>query len=93
MMDFELAPRKAAKEVWENIKVYGCNFHFNQALRRKVRSFPRLSVYLMRSQPAKKTLKMFMRLSFLPASSVGKGIQVKLVFRICFGKYNLFFRL
>lgn len=77
MMDFETSSRKAAREVWPDIKVYGCNFHFNQAVRRKAKSLPRLSLALQRNRAARTTLKMFMRISLLPADRVKKGFKVK----------------
>ena len=33
--DFELAMHQGAKDVWPNIMIHGCYFHFNQALRRR----------------------------------------------------------
>ena len=76
MMDFELAPRKAAKETWTGIKVLGCNFHYNQALRRKAMSIPGLSRLLKRNRRANENLRMFMRVSLLPLNRFRNGMMV-----------------
>lgn len=78
MCDFEAASRRAAREVWNGVKVYGCNFHYCQALSRKAKKFARLRKALNvrgANNNAKKALKMFMRLSLLPIRHVYDGIR------------------
>lgn len=76
MSDFELPARNACKEIWSDIHVFGCNFHYAQALRRKAKSIPQLSRLLMQNRNASIVLKMFMRLSLLPVNRVQNGMRV-----------------
>ena len=78
MMDFEFSARKAAKEVWNGIEIRGCNFHFAQALRRKAKTFPRLSFMLRQNQAARTALNMYIRLSILLANRVTAVFRVNL---------------
>lgn len=74
MSDFEKASRSAAKAVWPDIELVGCNFHFCQALRRKAASLTELSRYLNGHSAIYTSLKMFMRLSLLPLNRVEEGL-------------------
>lgn len=60
--DFELAIRLALLQIWPNINVYGCNFHFCQTLRRQARSLESLSANLVAGVLHNKVLTMFTRL-------------------------------
>lgn len=73
MVDFEKASRKAARLVWPGIDVKGCDFHMNQALHRKAKSFPLLNHELRHNARARFALKMIYRISLLPLNKVKSG--------------------
>lgn len=77
MSDYERAIRLAVKDVWPRSSISGCNFHFCQALRRRVATKHPEIVRLMRyKNSAKVALRMFMRLSLLPnEKDIKKGIK------------------
>lgn len=75
MSDFERASRNAAVQVWEDIELIGCNFHFCQALRRKASSLPELAGQIRGQTTHHDILKMFMRLSLLPLERVDEGLN------------------
>jgi hypothetical protein len=72
--DFEVALRQGLVEVWSEIKVSGCNFHFCQALRRKAKSMPRLATKITGNTLHHTVLFMYMRLSLLPIDHIKAGI-------------------
>ncbi|KAG5666169.1 hypothetical protein PVAND_017699 [Polypedilum vanderplanki] len=72
--DFESGIKKSLKNVWPEISILGCNFHYCQALRRKAMSLQGLSTKI--NNKYKKhgfILKMYMRLSFLPIDRLEAG--------------------
>jgi hypothetical protein len=73
MIDFELAPRKALREVWPKAAINGCNFHFAQALWRKARLLEEMKI-VRQNETAKKILKMYTRLSLLPLEKIDQGV-------------------
>ena len=74
-VDFEMAIRNAVKNVWPEINVFGCNFHFCQALRRKARSMDYLLERIENSPKHAEILMMFMRSSLLPLNMINDGID------------------
>jgi hypothetical protein len=75
MSDFERAARSAGSEVWPDIELIGCFFHFCQALRRKAASLPSLSTRITGDTDHHNGLKMFMRLALLPLDRVLAGLE------------------
>lgn len=73
MSDFEKAARGAAREVWPNARIAGCNFHFTQALRRRANFNQILSRELRINNQAKFALKLFFRLSLIPKRFLSEG--------------------
>ncbi|XP_070504252.1 uncharacterized protein [Chironomus tepperi] len=74
-LDFEMAMRNAVRNIWPQINVSGCNFHFCQALRRKASTIDYLFEAIERSPKHKEILMMFMRSSLLPLEMVYDGID------------------
>lgn len=74
-MDFEMGLRNAAKNVWPEISVFGCNFHYCQALRRNAKSYDYLFKKIENCRKHKEVLKMLMRASLLPIEMVYDGID------------------
>lgn len=74
-MDFEIGLRNAAKNVWPAISVFGCNFHYSQALKRKAESYDYLREKITNCPKHKEILMMFMRASLLPMEMVFDGID------------------
>lgn len=70
IIDYENAMRIALKNVFPNIPVYGCLFHFTQALYRKMASMPELFKIVRSNQDAKFLFRKFLALAFLPADKV-----------------------
>jgi hypothetical protein len=73
--DFELGLRNALTKIFPNVTTYGCNFHFNQALRRKASKLPSLSAKITGKTSHHKCLLMFMRLSLLPIDKIVTGLD------------------
>lgn len=80
--DFEKAIRGALIQAWQNIEIYGCNFHYCQALKRQARSFEGLSASLLASELHIQVLTMFTRLSLLPLERIMTGFGALLQFII-----------
>lgn len=72
-MDFEMGMRNAVKNVWMDINVFGCNFHYCQALRRNAMDF--LQDRIENSPKHKEILLMLMRSSLLPLDMLHDGIN------------------
>lgn len=75
MSDFERAPRNAARQVWPDCDIQGCNFHFCQAIRRKTLEFPLLKEAMKINSEARLIVKMLQRLSLLPIGNVIEGLE------------------
>jgi hypothetical protein len=69
MADFEPASRNAAHEIWENLIVHGCFFHFTRALYKYVQSVG-LSRCFMREVAFKSWIKKIMSVPLLPANEI-----------------------
>lgn len=76
MSDFEKAARKAARRIWPNARIAGCNFHFNQALTRHAKSIPILRHELKTNGSARFALKLFHRMSLIPEQHLREGKNV-----------------
>lgn len=72
--DFEQALRLALKNVWPQVTLIGCNFHFCQSLRRKASTQEGLATVITGATVQHTILKMFMRLSMLPLHRVNVGL-------------------
>jgi len=72
LMDYERAAINAVTEVFPEVQVKGCSFHFRQALMRKVHQVGLKNVYEEGScYPSARTwLRMIMAMSMLPAFAV-----------------------
>lgn len=80
MIDFELASREAAREVWPDSSIDGCNFHFAKALRKKASKLGFLSRNY-KSKEIRTTLRMYMRLSLLPIEKITEGVDTILAYQ------------
>lgn len=73
MMDFELAARKAAEEVWtEDFTLNGCYFHFSKAINKKASE---LGLFQSEKEETHMIVRCFMRLALLPLDRVDAGIE------------------
>lgn len=70
MADWEGSSRKAAREVWGSVPIYGCNFHFCQALKRKA-----VDMGVFSDNTERLIVRLFMRLSLLPRHKIAEGLQ------------------
>lgn len=81
MSDYEKGPRLAAKEVWMNVEVNGCLFHYTQALYRRAKKMPLLRSGLRHRRGdnlTKNILKMYLRLPLVPVNSIEEAfIEIK----------------
>lgn len=71
MVDFEKGLRNAAKKIFPNIKLQGCNFHHVQALRRRAKKTEGLSTKIM--YKSQHHFILFMRISLLPIRRINNG--------------------
>jgi MULE transposase domain len=72
--DWESALRSAIRVTWKNIKIFGCRFHFAQALRKHALSL-KLFKLLKSSREASRCFEMLTKLCLLPESSIEKGYE------------------
>lgn len=70
IIDFEKAMRASIKTVAPNLPIYGCWFHFAQALRRKMASMKDLFDLIRKDKNAKLIFRKFQCLALLPAHSI-----------------------
>ena len=69
MSDWETAARNAFKQVYTNIKLYGCWFHFIQRIWKKVQKLGLCESF--RNNPeVTKYVRQLMAIPFLPASLI-----------------------
>lgn len=73
IIDFENAMRAALKKVAPNLPVFGCLFHYNQALHRKMASMTTLFNLIRSNQDAKFVFRKFQALALLPPNMVEDG--------------------
>lgn len=77
MTDYEVAFRKALRELHTDIVLNGCWFHFCQAIRRKAMTIKVLSALLRTGDvTTKKLFFKFMALPLLPANKIEEGFQL-----------------
>ena len=97
MCDYEMSMRKAAKEVWTNVQVKGCWFHYIQAIRRKIISLRHLSRFIKINQFAYSTMQMFLHLPLLPIEKIENGFNAIVEFQLFhdlsqhFDEFNKYF--
>lgn len=77
MSDYEQGMRKAAKEVWPNVKTPGCAFHYRQAIRKNYQKQvlhkpPKMSQAATAHAMVR---RMVMNLQFLPAHLIFAGAR------------------
>lgn len=70
MTDFELGLKNAAREVFRDVKLISCWFHFTQALNRRFQKLPSSVRY---SFDCKEFIAKFMALPLLPAALIEKA--------------------
>lgn len=70
IIDFENAMRLALKIVCPNLPIYGCLFHYMQALQRKIKSIPSLFQLIRTNPDAKFLFRKFQALALLPANLI-----------------------
>lgn len=70
IIDFEKAMRAGIRKVSPNIPILGCWFHFAQALRRKMASFPNLFTLIRNNPAAKVIFRKFQSLALLPYDKI-----------------------
>ena len=71
--DFEVGAMNAARSVFPNYKICGCNFHFNAALIKRVKDLkPQTSFYDRRSK-VRRHVQMLASLAHLPEENVEEG--------------------
>lgn len=70
MSDFEIAMRRALKEVFPNTKLISCWFHFTQAAKKRAMQTPQLIPYLLQSEEARAIYYKLLSLPLLPAHSI-----------------------
>lgn len=77
MTDFERGLRKALANVYPNVRIRGCWFHFCSALRKKSRALGMNTLFTQRPN-AKMIIKMLMSLPLLPPENFQEGYnQIK----------------
>lgn len=97
MSDFERAMRKGAKNVWKLCVLNGCVFHYRQALSRRSRVEKKLSDKLSKSLNARRVLRLYMNIIFLPVHLIDEGLMVIRQFQKnhklakCFKSFNTYF--
>ena len=69
MSDWEAAPRKALKELFPNIKLFGCWFHFTQRIWYKTQKLGLTESFKDNIEVARYT-RQLMSIPFLPASLI-----------------------
>ncbi|XP_043480989.1 uncharacterized protein LOC122510421 [Leptopilina heterotoma] len=69
MIDFEAALRNALRLVFPGVIIYGCHFHYCQALYRKAIKLG-FKVFLRQNNEAKFLLRQLMALAFLPSNEI-----------------------
>lgn len=73
MSDYEKAPRLAAQNVWVDVDVNGCLFHYTQALYRRAKKLPLLRSalrYRRGDTVSKNIMKMYLRLPLVPVDNI-----------------------
>jgi hypothetical protein len=76
MMDFESASHKAAKSTWTHARLFGCIFHYKQALWRAASRSPNIaSRILIRGSHHNNAIKMFMSLAVLKPRQIRAGLS------------------
>ncbi|KAL1461324.1 hypothetical protein WDU94_013231 [Cyamophila willieti] len=77
MADFELAIRAAFRQMWPDIAISGCHFHYCQALWKKATSYRNIRYELLRGGTCLKLLYNLMKvLPLLPATLIREGMAV-----------------
>lgn len=71
-IDYESACISAIRKCFEDIKLFGCNFHFNQCLWRKVQSIG-LSTLYVQNELVRRHVRMCAALAYLPPEYVDEG--------------------
>lgn len=66
MSDFEIAMRRALKEVFPETKLLSCWFHFTQAAKKRAMQSPQLIPYLLRNKEAREIYVKLLSLPLLP---------------------------
>lgn len=70
IIDFEKAERQAISKLKTGIKIFGCFFHFCQALRRKLASMGQLFELVRNQEKVKNIFSQFQCLALLPAAEI-----------------------
>lgn len=70
IIDFEDAMRSALRRVSPDLPIFGCLFHFMQALQRKMKSMTTLFELVRTNEDAKFLFRKFQSLALLPANKI-----------------------
>lgn len=70
MTDYERAMRNAIQQVLPDIQLFGCHFHFAQAMKRNARKYPGMLNTLKCEDDAKKIYRTLLCLPLLPANAI-----------------------
>lgn len=77
MTDFETALQSSLKKNFANAKLYGCWFHFCQAIRRNIgKKFKNLSEYIRSDRKCSKVYHKFLTLPLLPAKTIPTAFSI-----------------
>ena len=71
MIDFEVAVWTAIREVFPTIHIFGCSFHWGQAVWRKIQDLG-LAIHYRKNRMVRKFLRQLLCLPFLPAEHIPK---------------------
>lgn len=88
MVDFEKASINAFQDSFPETEISGCNFHFNQALLRKIKHFGFWADYNNKDLDFQKNIKMLAALAFVPPDRVVDAFD--LVHNLFHEKYSDF---
>lgn len=75
MTDFEVAARKATRNIWPGATLKGCYVHFCRTLTRKANSNSNLARAIRSQSEPKNIFKMYQRLAYLPSRCLREGLQ------------------
>lgn len=76
MTDYEKAMRNALRELFPNSQLYGCWFHYCQALKKHVHAIPGLAAKIRNEKRLHKLYYKFMCLALLPGENIVEAFNM-----------------